>query len=373
MTAMHGAENPQEQRRSETEAEGEHKLRQFLLWAGLVTLVALLPFMSGLIGALMLFVITRRPHAALSRLVPARVSAAIIAVATGVVLLIPGAWLLSNVVSAAADGLRALQSSEVLDRLTNVRIGPLDLGRDFVGVSSTVLTWLSSRAFAFFGSITLTTLNLVIALFGLFYLLIDGARLWRRLTRLVPVSERVAGALGARFVSVTEALLLGTVLTAALQGSLVGGGFAIVGLQPAVLWGLITAVVSVLPIMGSALVWLPGIVVLVAQHRIGAAIFIAIVGGGLASNLDNLVRILLFRRISGIHPMITLVGAFAGVRIFGMVGVLIGPLLLSYFFELARIDEVRASALTPAAVSAGDTGAVRTTGGPRHGGNGHEA
>jgi hypothetical protein len=71
--------------------------------------------------------------------------------------------------------------------------------------------------------------------------------------------------------------------------------------------------------------------------------------------------------------MITLVGAFAGVRIFGMVGVLIGPLLLSYFFELARIDEVMASALTPAAVSAGDTGAVRTTGGPRHGGNGHEA
>lgn len=367
MTVMLGAENPQEQRQKEA-AEGEHKLRQFLLWAGLVTLVALLPFMSGLIGALMLYVITRRPHAALSRLLPARVSAAIIAVATGVVLLIPGAWLVSNVVSAAADGLRALQSSEVLDRLTNVRIGPLDLGKDFVGFSSTVLTWLSSRAVALFGSITLTTLNLVIALFGLFYVLVDGARLWRQLTRLLPVSERVAAALGARFVTVTEALLLGTVLTAALQGSLVGGGFAIVGLQPAVLWGLVTAVVSVLPIMGSAIVWLPGIVVLVAQHRIGAAIFIAIVGGGLASNLDNLVRILLFRRISGIHPMITLVGAFAGVRIFGMVGVLIGPLLLSYFFELARIDEAMASELTPAAVSPDGSATVQTAGGSGYGG-----
>lgn len=363
MAVMLGAENPRGKRQGETAGEGEHKLRQFLLWAGLVALVALLPFMSGLIGALMLYVITRRPHAALSRVLPARVSAAIIAVVTGVVLLIPGAWLVSNVVSAASDGLRALQSSEVLDRVTNLRIGPLDLGKDFVGVSSAVLTWLSSRAFAFFGSITLTTLNLVIALFGLFYVLLDGARLWRQLTRLLPVSEHVVAALGDRFVTVTEALLLGTVLTAALQGSLVGGGFAIVGLQPAILWGLTTAVVSVLPIMGSALVWVPGIVVLVAQHRIGAAIFIAIVGGGLASNLDNVVRILLFRRISGIHPMITLVGAFAGVRIFGIVGVLIGPLLLSYFFELARIDEAMASEPAPAAVSRGAPATVRTPGG----------
>ncbi|HTI63292.1 MAG TPA: hypothetical protein VL524_07260, partial [Gemmatimonadaceae bacterium] len=85
------------------------------------------------------------------------------------------------------------------------------------------------------------------------------------------------------------------------------------------------------------------------------------------------VRILLFRRISGIHPMITLVGAFAGVRIFGMVGVLIGPLLLSYFFELARIDEVMASELTPAAVSPGGSATVQTAGGSGYGGGVHEA
>ena len=328
--------------------DSEHKLRQFLLWAGAVLLIAMLPFMSGLIGALMLYVVTRRAHAALSRLMPARASAAIIAVVTGVALLIPGAWLVSNVVSAAGDALRALQSSTALERVTNMRVGPIDLGKEIVGIGSTVLTWISSRAFALFGSITLTTLNLLIALFGLFYILIDGPRLWRGLMRLLPVSERVATTLGARFVTVTEALLLGTVLTAVLQATLVGAGFAIVGLQPALLWGLMTAVVSVLPIMGSAIVWLPGIVVLLVQHRVGAAIFIAIVGGGLASNLDNVVRILLFRRISGIHPMITLVGAFAGVRIFGMVGVLMGPLLLSYFFELVRIHDEMTSEPTPA-------------------------
>ena len=327
--------------------EGERRLRQFLLWAGVVALFAMLPFISGLFGALMLYVVTRRPHERLSRYMPARAAAAVITVVSALALVIPGAWLVSNVVSAAGDALRALQNSSALDRLSEMRIGPLDLGKDIVGIGSTVLTWLSSRAFALFGSLTLTTLNAVIALFGLFYALVDGQRLWSRLTRLLPVSDRIASALGARFASVTEALLLGTVLTAVLQGTLVGTGFAIVGLQPAVLWGVMTGVVSVLPVMGSALVWLPGIVVLIAQHRIGAAVFIAIVGGGLASNLDNVVRILLFRRISGIHPMITLVGAFAGVRIFGMVGALIGPLLLSYFFELVRIDEEMVSGRGP--------------------------
>lgn len=323
----------------------EHRLRQFLLWSGVVALIAMLPFLSGLIGAVMLYVITRRPHAALSRVVPPRVSAASLAVGSGLLLVIPGAWFVSSVVSAAADGLRALQSSDTLARLAAMRIGTLDVGKEIVGFSSTVLTWVSSRAFALFGSLTLTTLNLVIALLGVYYILIDGGRLWRRLTRLVPLSNRLAALLGARFVTVTEALLLGTVLTAVLQGTIVGVGFAIVGLQPAVLWGLTTAIVSVLPIMGSAFVWLPGVVVLLAQHRIGAAIFIGVLGGGLASNLDNVVRILLFRRISGIHPMLTLVGAFAGVRIFGMMGVFIGPLLLSYFFELVRIDEEMAGQL----------------------------
>ncbi len=338
----------------------EHRLRQFLLWSGVVALIAMLPYLSGLIGAVMLYVITRRAHAALSRVLPARVSAVSLALGSGLLLVVPGAWFVSSVVSAAADGLRALQSSDTLARLAAMRIGTIEVGKEIFGISSTVLTWVSSRAFALFGSLTLTTLNLVIALLGVYYILIDGGRLWRRLTRLLPLSDRLAAVLGDRFVTVTEALLLGTVLTAVLQGTIVGVGFAIVGLEPAVLWGLTTAIVSVLPIMGSAFVWLPGVVVLLAQHRIGAAIFIGILGGGLASNLDNVVRMLLFKRISGIHPMLTLVGAFAGVRIFGMMGVFIGPLLLSYFFELVRIDEEMVGQLIPAEVARIEPARVET-------------
>ena len=124
---------------------------------------------------------------------------------------------------------------------------------------------------------------------------------------------------------------------------MVGVGFAIVGLHPPVLWGFITACVSILPLFGSALVWLPGVAVLLLDHRPGAALFLALLGGGLASNIDNIARLIVYRRVSGIHPMITLVGAFAGLRLFGVVGVFIGPLVLSYFFELLAVYEENAS------------------------------
>jgi predicted PurR-regulated permease PerM len=104
-------------------------------------------------------------------------------------------------------------------------------------------------------------------------------------------------------------------------------------------WGFVTACASVLPLLGSALVWLPGVAILLVERRVGAAVTLGIIGAGVASNIDNVVRLLVYRRVSGIHPMLTLVGAFAGVRLFGVVGAFLGPLILSYVFELVAVYE----------------------------------
>jgi predicted PurR-regulated permease PerM len=118
-----------------------------------------------------------------------------------------------------------------------------------------------------------------------------------------------------------------------------------------VLWGFVTACAAVLPILGSGFVWLPGIIVLLATHRFGAAALLALLGGGLASNIDNVVRLTVYRRVSGIHPMLTLVGAIAGVRTFGLVGAFIGPLVLSCFVELISVyDEARLDQSPPIAL-----------------------
>jgi predicted PurR-regulated permease PerM len=95
----------------------------------------------------------------------------------------------------------------------------------------------------------------------------------------------------------------------------------------------------VLPILGSSLVWLPGAAVLALDQRYGAALLLVAIGALIASNLDNLVRPLVYRRVSNVHPMVTLVGAFAGVRLFGLSGLLLGPLAISYLLELLTVYE----------------------------------
>lgn len=314
-------------------------IRRILLVLAAVTLLAVVPFLSGLIGALILFVLARPLHERLTRHVPSRVSAFALALAALGLLLVPGAWLLSTIIAEGTNALRSLQTEQLLGRTIQTPIGPVDLGAAVANAGSTVLAWLSGRAVALFGGATSTILNVLIALFGLYYLLIDDGALWRRVMRLLPGSERTGRAIADRFQSVTEALLLGTGLTALLQGTVVGLAFAILGFQAPVLWGFVTACVSVLPLLGSALVWLPGAGVLFLAHRTIAAIVLMVIGVVVASNIDNVARLIVFRRVSGIHPMLTLVGAFAGVRFLGVIGVFLGPLVLSFMMELVRSYE----------------------------------
>jgi predicted PurR-regulated permease PerM len=121
-----------------------------------------------------------------------------------------------------------------------------------------------------------------------------------------------------------------------LQGALVGVGFWVVDLPNPLFWGTVTAFASILPVLGSGLVWLPAVLILAAQERYASAVVLLVIGGGIASNVDNVIRPLVYRRVSNIHPMITLVGAFAGVRYFGLLGLLLGPLAIAYLFELLR-------------------------------------
>jgi predicted PurR-regulated permease PerM len=165
----------------------------------------------------------------------------------------------------------------------------------------------------------------------------------------IPFSTQNAEALRTRFRDVTTSTVIGTGLTAALQGVAVGLAFTITGLPNALFWGVMTVVLSILPVVGSGLVWVPGVMVLAADRRFGWAVALTIWGLVVVGQIDNVVRPIVYRRWAQIHPFITLLGAFAGLRWFGLLGLLIGPLALSYFFELIRMyrQEYLNGATTP--------------------------
>lgn len=297
---------------------------------------AVLPYLPGLLGGAILYVVTAPLHRRAARRLGGRAAAiAAVAAVLGVILL-PGIWLVSVAVGELPHIIQNLAASPLLSRLPAVRLGNLDLSQHLARIATELLAWSSRQAASVFESATRATLNLVVALTALYYLLLDPRTVWLGARALLPFSDRTADALRARFHGVTESMVLGTALTALLQGTVVGLGFWLTGLSNALFWGFVTAIASVFPVVGSALVWLPGVGVLLLQGRFGAAAALAAIGALVASTIDNVVRPLVYRRVSDVHPMVTLVGAFAGVGLFGFVGVLLGPLAICYFFELLK-------------------------------------
>jgi len=301
---------------------------------GLVIVLALTPFLSGLLGAAVLYVICVKPYRRLERLTKPGIAASLVLISALLVIAVPLAWVIGLLIDQAPDALRRAQESDVYARVRQMRVGTVQVGTELAKASGTLVSWVSSQLVSFVGGATSVLLNLVIAFFGLYYVLRSGPQIWARVRTYIPFSPRTSDALLDRFFGVTQATLLGTVLVAAAQGLIVGTAFWMVDLPNPLFWGAVTAFASVLPVLGSGLVWLPAALVLLAQQRYVAAVVLVVIGGGIASNVDNLLRPLVYKRVSNIHPMITLVGAFAGVRYFGLLGLLLGPLAIAYLFEL---------------------------------------
>jgi predicted PurR-regulated permease PerM len=308
-----------------------------ILGLGVVIVIGLLPFMVGLLGAGVLYVVCAPAHRVLAPRWGGRWAAAALLVGALLLILLPGALLVTVAMEQGPAILGGLPESPVFERIAGLRVGGVEVGAQLTTASGTLLSWVSQQALQVFGSIARTVLNLVIAFFGLYYLLVARPGTWETTRSYLPFSPENADYLRQRFHSVTEAALLGIALTALVQGTIIGVAFHVVGLPNALFWGMVTGIVSVLPVVGSAIVWLPGVLVLIFSDRFGGAVALALIGGLGAANIDNIVRLIVFKRVSNIHPMVTLVGAFAGVRYMGLIGVLLGPLAITYFFELLRV------------------------------------
>jgi predicted PurR-regulated permease PerM len=308
-----------------------------ILLLGTGIAIALSPYVTGLLGIPVLYVVFAPIHRRLAPRMRPAISAGVV-VALGVFLiLVPGASLAGLIVSEAQQIAAGVIRSPLLDRLGELRIGRFEIGPQLATLGQRLVSWIGSSAFSLVGTATRLALNLSIAFFGLYYLLLRGGAVWAGLRPYIPFSAANADKLAQRFHDVTISTLIGTGVTALIQGAFVGLGFAVVGLPNALFWAVVTAVFSVFPVVGSGLVWVPGVLALALQQEYGRAVGLALWGGLVVGNVDNVIRPIVFRRWASIHPLITLVGAFAGVRYFGILGLLIGPLALSYFFELIRM------------------------------------
>ena len=332
-------------------ASARTRARVLILALGAVIVFAVAPFLAGLLGAVVLDVVSAPVYRRVAPRVGRRWGALLVTVGVAIVLVVPVALLTFSALSEAPGAFQRAVQSDAFARLATLRIGPIDVGDQLRSAGQLIAGWVSRQALAVVGSVTRGLLNFFIASVGLYYLLRSGDGVWAHVRPFIPFSAHGAEVLRERFTRVTEATILGILATGLAQGSIVGLGFWGVGLSNPIVWGGVTAVVSMLPILGSSLVWAPGVIVLVAEQRYVAALVLGIIGFVFASNVDNAIRPLVYRRVSGIHPMTTLIGAFAGVELMGLIGLLLGPLAIAYFFELVEMYEAEYG--TPRTPSAG--------------------
>ncbi len=176
-----------------------------------------------------------------------------------------------------------------------------------------------------------------IFLYAMFFFLMDGHKLLERILYYVPLEDQEEQKLLKRFTSVTRATLKGTAVIGIIQGGLAGMALWAVGIPSAVFWGAIMAVLSIIPGIGSGLVWGPvGIVLIAGGHYykgIGLMLFCGVVVGG----IDNFLRPRLVGKDTEMHDLLILLGTLGGIAMFGFIGFIIGPIIAGLFMTIWEI------------------------------------
>jgi predicted PurR-regulated permease PerM len=201
---------------------------------------------------------------------------------------------------------------------------------------------------------------ILIMVYLLFYFFRDGERLLQLIVGAVPLGDERERKLFERFAEVSRATMKGTVLVGLAQGFLGGLLFWAVGIEAAVFWGVVMTVLSFLPVFGASLIWIPAAIILMATGSLIKGIVLLAAGVVLISLADNLLRPILVGRETRLPDYIILVSTLGGISLFGISGLVIGPVLAALFLTIWEMfaqefcEEKAGSAEEPASQEAGE-------------------
>ncbi len=205
---------------------------------------------------------------------------------------------------------------------------------EFIGSISRFL--ISSLSSATMGAVNMLFMAFVM-LYTMFFFFLDGEKLLYKILYYLPLQDQDEQRMLDKFTSVTRATLKGTAVIGILQGGLAGFAFWVVGIPSAVFWGTIMAVLSIIPGVGTALIWGPAAIILAAGGSFlkagGLAVFCAIVVG----SIDNLLRPILVGKDTQMHELMIFFGTLGGIVMFGVMGMIIGPIVAALFITIWEI------------------------------------
>ncbi|RGP42107.1 UPF0118 membrane protein [Altererythrobacter insulae] len=214
-----------------------------------------------------------------------------------------------------------------------------DTMQQFIGES---VGLIAGQAVAIGGGLFGFVVSFIVGLYVLYFLLRDGKQIARRIMHDVPMQDSVVQRLAQRFVGIVRATIKGSVVVGLVQGTLGAITFWIVGLPSVVLFGMVMAIASLLPAVGSGLVWVPAAIWLLATGAIWEGLFVIFSGVVIIGMADNILRPILVGRDTGIPDWIILITTLGGISVMGLAGVVLGPLVAGLFLAgWSIVSEIR--------------------------------
>ena len=299
----------------------------------------LLPYFSGILGAITIYVLMRGWMLKLVRKGwKPSLAAALLCVISFVGILLP---ILGVVLLLGNKIGNAVQNSErVMTALkTQIASWEQQLGYDVASQIdvSAISSWLSSNLQSFAGS----TFNMFIAVglmyFILYYLFTDRRMIKNSVGELIPVSKTNLKLIGKEILAMVRSNAIGIPLVAIVQGIVALIGFLIFGVQDPLFWFVIVTIGSMIPFVGTLIGIIPVFILELSTGNSFSAWGILIYGLVVVGSADNIIRLMVMKKLDNVHPLITLIGVIVGVPLFGFIGLIFGPLLISLFLVLLGI------------------------------------
>ena len=323
----------------------DHKINKYfflaiILLLGVFLFFSLVEFFTAFLASVMFYVLTRpfMEYLIKKRRWPKRWAAVTVIFISLFVILLPIsllAWMLYTKAKLfmqdpdiIINTLRTIETS--INAKFNVKIFSESSISGIQSVATGAVTSILNQGLNFVATITM-------AYFFFYFMLININRMEAAIVFFLPFKKSKIYMFGQELVSQTFSNAVGVPAIAVVQGICGLVAYLIAGLPQAGFWAIITGFASIIPVIGTAIVWIPAGVYLIVTGHTQSGIFVMVWGALILGSADNVVRFLLAKRMADTHPIITVLGVVAGLKYFGLTGLIFGPLLISYFIILLKI------------------------------------
>ncbi len=315
-------------------------LLSLILIIGLTLVWQLYYFIPGFLGAITLYIITRQFFFKLTLTYGWKrwVSSLTIILASIVLFLIP-IWIIIQMLIprfayALSHTSQLIEQGEYLLQVVKEYIPYIKITEEHVQQiitkAATIVPTLLNATFSL-------VINILTALFILYFMFMSGTKMEKKAASMLPMNNKNIDSLWEETRNLVISNAIGIPLLMIAQGIVAIIGYLIFGVEQAIIWGVLTGVASILPVVGTMIVWIPICIVLISSGDVAMGIGLTLYCGIIVSNIDNVLRFTMMKKIGDVHPLITVFGVIVGLNIFGLMGLIFGPLLITYFLLLIKI------------------------------------